>query len=95
LTILTPLIMFVSIATAGGGHGTPIPTLICYPILFLFDIFKSGGGPIVWIMLLGQFPLYGLIIDYGAKISKQLLVTGLITFFHFTLTIIASNVIEY
>jgi len=31
--------------TAGGGHGTPLPTFLCYPILFLFDVFKSGGGP--------------------------------------------------
>jgi hypothetical protein len=83
--------MLISIVTAGGGHGTQIPTLLCYPIFFLFDVFDSGGGPFVWIMLIGQFPIYGLIIDFGKRISRELLVTGLIISFHTILIVIAGN----
>jgi hypothetical protein len=87
----TPFIMLFSIITAGGGHGTSTPTLLCYPIFFLFDIFKSGGGPLVWILLLGQFPLYGLIIDLGKRTPRQLVATGLITLFHVTLILVAAT----
>jgi hypothetical protein len=69
LAIATPLIMIISIMTAGGGHGTPIPTLLCYPFFFLSDAFSSGGGPLVWALLLGQFPMYGLVIDLGKLAS--------------------------
>ena len=83
--------MLFSIVTAGGGHGTQIPTLLCYPIFFLFDVFDNGGGPLVWIMLIGQFPIYGLVVDFGKRISKGLLVTGVVISFHTMLILIAAN----
>lgn len=81
--------------TAGGGHGTPIPTLLCYPILFLSDAFDSGGGPLVWSVLLGQFPMYGLIIDLGKWKSQQILTTGLIVLFHTILILITATDTEF
>ncbi len=95
LAILTLPIMLVSIVTAGGGHGTPLPTLLCYPTFFLFDVFKSGGGPLVWIVLLGQFPLYGLIIDLGKSKSQQFLATGIVILIHSVLVLIAANQKEF
>jgi hypothetical protein len=83
--------MIISIMTAGGGHGTPIPTLLCYPIFFLSDVFSSGGGPFVWGLLLGQFPLYGLIIDVGKLVSRQLIAVGLVAVLHITLIIITTT----
>jgi hypothetical protein len=91
LAILTPPIMIISIMTAGGGHGTPIPTLLCYPIFFLSDAFSSGGGPLVWALLLGQFSLYGLIIDIGKSASRQLLAIGLVVVLHITLILITAT----
>ena len=95
MTILTPLIMLISIVTAGGGHGTQIPTLLCYPIFFIFDVFDSGGGPLVWIMLIGQFPLYGLVIDLGERVSRGLLVTVLIISFHAILILIQQTTLDF
>lgn len=95
LAITTPLIMIISIMTAGGGHGTPIPTLFCYPIFFLSDVFRSGGGPFVWAMLLGQFPIYGLIIDLGKLASRQLIATGLVVVLHITLILITATNDEF
>lgn len=85
--LLTPLIMLISIVTAGGGHGTPIPIMLCYPLLFLIKEFESGGGPLVWAVLLGQFPLYGLIIDLGTWTSRKFLGAGLVTLVHAALTV--------
>jgi hypothetical protein len=87
--------MLFSIMTAGGGHGTPVPTLLCYPIFFLFDIFKSGGGPPVWILLLGQFPLYGLIIDLGKRISGHFLSIGLVVLVHIVFILVAATNTEF
>lgn len=93
--ILTPVIMIIAIGTAGGGHGTPLPTLLCYPILFLFDVFKSGGGPLLWAVLLGQFPLYGLIIDREKSTRGQLLATGLVILLHTILVLITATDTEF
>jgi hypothetical protein len=77
--------MLISIMTLGGGHGTPIPTSLCYPIFFLI---KEDGGTLVWTVLLGQFPVYGLIFDLGKWISRQYLTIGLVGLLHATLVLI-------
>jgi hypothetical protein len=87
--------MIISIMTAGGGHGTPIPTLLCYPIFFLSDAFSSGGGPLVWVLFLGQFPMYGLVIDLGKLASRQLIATGLVVVLHITLILITVTNAEF
>lgn len=89
LTLLTPLIMITSIITAGGGHGTPIPAMFCYPILFLLKAFESSGGPLVWGVLLGQFPVYGLVIDIGKLTSWQRLSNIALLSFHSILVLAA------
>jgi len=91
LAIATPFIMIISIMTAGGGHGTPIPTLLLYPFFFLSRVFESGGGFFVWALLLGQFPFYGLIIDIGKLTSRQLVAVGLVTVLHVTLILITAT----
>lgn len=95
LAIATPFITMVSIMTAGGGHGTPIPTLLFYPFFFLSSVFESGGGFFVWALLLGQFPLYGLIIDIGKFKSRQLIAVGLVTALHVTLILITATSTEF
>src|SRR5687768_1874416 len=91
LAIATPLTMIVSIMTAGGGHGTPIPTLLLYPFFFLSNVFESGGGFFVWALLLGQFPMYGVIIDIGKLTSRQLIAAGLVSALHITLILITAT----
>lgn len=54
--------MIVTIILAGGGHGTNMPMLFCYPVLFLFAKL-SQGDMVTWIVMLLQFPVYGLLID--------------------------------
>ena len=91
LLIVTPVIMLLSIMTAGAGHGTPIPTALFYPILFCFSIFESGGGPLLWVVLLGQFPLYGLLIDWGYGKRTQLVIAGVVALLHIALVIFVIN----
>ena len=95
MTILTPLTILISIVTAGGGHGTPLPTLLCYPILFLSKIFESGGGPLVWVILLGQFPIYGLVIDLGTWNRDSFSLTGLVVLFHAVVILITRVTLNF
>ena len=95
LTIITSLIMLVSIISAGGGHGTQVPTALCYPILFCFRVFESGGGPLLWVVLLGQFPMYGLLIVLGNRKRRQLLIAGLVVILHVSLVIIVLRGYEF
>jgi hypothetical protein len=79
--IITPLIMIVTILLAGAGHGTNIPMLICYPILFLIEKLRQGDV-LTWTVMLTQFPVYGLIIDTMRKHWIKGIVIALITIAH-------------
>ena len=81
--------MLVTIILGGGGHGTPVPMLLCYPGLFVFDKFQ--GDLLTLIILIGQFPIYGLLIDYGNWKSKQFITIGLILVVHIGLLLIVLN----
>lgn len=81
--------------TAGAGHGTPIPTALFYPILFCFEAFDSGTGLLLWTVLLGQFPLYGLLIDLGKRKPHQLLIMGLVVALHASLAIGVFRVYDF
>jgi hypothetical protein len=95
LAFATPLIVIISIFTAGGGHGTPIPTLLLYPVFFLSYAFSSGGGLLVWGLLLGQFPTYGLLVDLSRLAQRQLIAVGLVVAFHITLILITATNSEF
>lgn len=41
----------------------------------------------MWLVLLGQFPLYGLLIDFGKKQSKESLSSFLIVLIHCALVL--------
>lgn len=92
LTLLTPLIMLISIVTAGGGHGTQVGLLLFYPVCLLFD---GDVEPFVWMILIGQFPIYGLIVDIGIRISKESLAVGLVVLFHTILILIKVSDSEF
>src|SRR5688572_28159687 len=89
LAIATIPIMIVAIILAGGGHGTPIAMLIFYPISFAIN--EDLAHSLVWIIVLGQFPMYGLLIDYGIYRSRPLLAVGLILLVHVTLFLVVVN----
>ena len=57
---ITPVIGTLSIFLAGAGHGTGLPLVIFYPIIFLFGNYSQD---IIWYVILLQYPIYGLIID--------------------------------
>jgi hypothetical protein len=58
--IVTPVLGFISILLAGGGHGYAGPMLICFPAVFAFPFNNDNW---IWAIVILQFPTYGLIVD--------------------------------
>jgi hypothetical protein len=81
LTLLTPLTILISILTAGAGHGTPFPILFLYPITFAFSVVKNDET-LLWIVLLGQFPFYGFVIDLAKQKYFRIIAVCLIIVLH-------------
>ena len=84
------VLAIVAIMTAGAGHGTPFPTLFLYPVFFMLPILERSEI-LTWIMLLGQFPLYGLMIDCAKTKKGKLVVLILLILFHGTLVAVELN----
>ena len=89
LSYATPIFAVIGILTAGGGHGTPVPMLIFYPILFVFKNLWEEN--LMWLIILGQFPAYGLLIDYAIWKSRQLIAIGLVILTHIFLVLMVIN----
>jgi hypothetical protein len=81
LLIISPPIMIVTILLAGGGHGTNVPLLFFYPILFLIEKLNQGDI-LTWTVMLVQFPFYGLVVDIIRKQWIKGIVIVLITIVH-------------
>lgn len=70
--LATPLLMFVCVLMAGGGHGTYLPADVLFPysMLFVKLITRSITKPAM-IGAAVQFPLYGIILIAAVMAGKQ------------------------
>lgn len=89
LALLNPLLVILSFMTAGAGHGSPLLILLLYPVTFLSGAFNGGGDALLWIILLFQIPLYGLLFDFGKWFSRQSITVWLVVLSHMVLVVIA------
>ena len=58
--LLTPLAAVFALGSAGGGHGSSVPALVLFPFAMLLG-FLDAASPIVRLVALIQFPLYGVL----------------------------------
>jgi|GEM_PF-3804147 len=92
LAIATPFAVLISVFTAGGGHGTAIPLKLLYPAFFLFDVFDSGGGFLIWLLLLSQFVAYGFIIDIPPRPLGKTITFLIVAAAHVALVVLSFNI---
>jgi hypothetical protein len=83
---ITPFIGFISIFFAGAGHGTVLPLTLMYPALFLCE---SYAELIIWYVVLIQFPLYGIIIDFNNSRINAKKYNIILLLFHILLILVA------
>lgn len=63
LVLLTPVLLFIAVFLAGGGHGWYEPAIVLFPFGLISILFsRSIELPFVILAIL-QYPIYGLIID--------------------------------
>ena len=87
LSILTPLIMIATIVLVGGGHGTNVPLIFFYPILFIIEL--NEEDILTWSVMLIQFPVYGLLVDITRNHWMKGIAIALIIIIHAGQAIIA------
>ncbi len=67
LLVVTPLALFLGIASAGAGHGDYFWAKIIFPYTMLSTaLFHSIPAPFILLAIL-QFPLYGLILAFAGE----------------------------
>jgi UDP-N-acetylmuramyl pentapeptide phosphotransferase/UDP-N-acetylglucosamine-1-phosphate transferase len=79
LGLLSLPLLLVAILFAGGGHGSIIPTIVLFPFAVLS--FPTENEGLIFLLALGQFLFYGLMIDkFKNPKQREKLVQILIAF---------------
>lgn len=61
--LLTPVLLFIAVFLAGGGHGWYEPAIMLFPFGLISILFsRSIELPFIILAIL-QYPVYGLLID--------------------------------
>jgi len=91
LIIWTPISILISFILAGGGHGYYEPMIFLFPFsAILFFLFKEINSAIPLLIVLIQFPIYGLLLD---SLERQLKSTWLLfLLFHLIIGVVAYSV---
>lgn len=88
----TPILVLLSVFLAGGGHGFIGPMLILFPGVFAFQFVDDTFS---WLLMLVQFPLYGIIIDQADKWGKTQWILVFLAILHFVLIILGLNSVAF
>jgi hypothetical protein len=77
--VLTPLLLYVALASAGAGHGS----YFWAKVLFLYTILAAKAvnsvTPALEGLAVAQVPIYGLLVGLGAKAARLLaVIVGLV-----------------
>jgi hypothetical protein len=79
----------VCIFFMGGGHGTYIPSKIFFPYTMLSTVETESISPFFIVLAFIQYPLYGLIIQFGKEKKKKILRSSIIGIVHVIAMILA------
>jgi hypothetical protein len=61
--LITPVLLFLVVLAAGGGHGSYFPAKILFPWTMMSTAAtKSLARPFI-VLGIAQYPLYGIILD--------------------------------
>jgi hypothetical protein len=72
--VMTPPALFLSMLSAGAGHGNYLAASVIYPIPMLLMFLGGPGLVFAGILALIQFPLYGFSIGAGLDYRKKRLI---------------------
>jgi hypothetical protein len=68
--LLSPILLFVTVVAAGGGHGVYSPAKILFPYTMAATAFTGGIVQPFIAAAIVQFPLYGVILDWTRSVGR-------------------------
>jgi hypothetical protein len=88
--IVTPIALFLGLASAGAGHGDYILATFLFPYAILFISAVSGEAPAFMVITLAvaQFPIYGIILGLAAEKKRFLFWLLVLVAVHALMTIV-------
>lgn len=65
--VVTPIALFVGLASAGAGHGNYFLTKVLFPYTMLSTVWFESILEPFFLVAIFQFPVYGIILALGRK----------------------------
>ena len=79
--LATPVLLLLAIGSAGVGHNKSEPVLahVLFPFpLLAIKLLGEGGLPLVLLLWVAQYPLYGVVLGVAAKRGWSLAAVALL-----------------
>jgi hypothetical protein len=90
--VLTPLLLYVALASAGAGNGSYFWAKVLFPYTMLAAKAVNSITPVLADLATVQVPIYGLLLGLAAKAARLFpVVVGLVVFH--TIVVTASFVV--
>ena len=67
---LTPVLLFVTMISMGGGHGTYVLGKLIYPLTMIIAAIKHQITDFAMWLGICQVPIYGLILILGKRLNR-------------------------
>ena len=89
---LTPVLLFFTMITMGGGHGTYIFGKLLYPIsMIISGLHHQITDLAFWIGII-QIPIYGLILIVARRLNRLKRSVILLTIFHLVMFVVSISI---
>jgi hypothetical protein len=88
LSMITPLLLIMAMALAGGGHGWYEPAITLFPVGLVSILFLRTITIPFMILAILQFPFYGIILDKAGNKKRLKMTAFCILVFHFILAVL-------
>ena len=80
--VLTPIMLFLGLMSAGAGHGDYFLAKVLFPYTLLSTaVFDHIASPFIWVAGV-QYPVYGLLMGLANIPRKLTLAGGVLAFVH-------------
>lgn len=92
--VLTPIALFLGLASAGAGHGNYFVAKLLFPYTMLSTAFLDEINLFFLILALIQFPLYGCAVAFGVVTERVRIVYLLLVALHVLAILICFSVVS-
>lgn len=69
--VITPITLFLAVASAGGGHGDYLLARLFYPASMLSTLLTSSISTVAIVGACLQFPIYGWLVGAGWQKARR------------------------